>query len=336
MNGRIVIAGTGAVSSAGWGVPALIDALAGGEAAPVSNLERGEIHTPVRRVPENAAGVPKSARLRRTSPVSKFAAAAAIEAIGPERLAQIAAGEWRVGVIYTLLNGCVNYSNRFFGEVLADPSVASPIVFPETVFNAPASHLAAMLGSVSPNDTLLGDSAEFFTGLEVAAEWIARGDVDGCVVVGAEELDWLSAEALRFHSRDSVPSEGAGALYLEAGEGTVQLLHVPDAVPFSQETDRSLAALRLRETLAPEDEPSTLLIDGRCGIGRVDRAERTAWENWSGPRLSPRAITGDAFGASAAFQCIAAVEAIRAGRMDQAIAFTLGGNEQAAGARFGR
>jgi 3-oxoacyl-(acyl-carrier-protein) synthase len=336
MSGRIVIAGTGAVSSAGWGVPALVSALDRGEAPPVSMLERGEIRTPVRRVPENAAGSPKSARLRRTSPVSKFAAAAAIEAIGSERLAKIASGEWRVGVIYTLLNGCVNYSNRFFGEVLADPSVASPIVFPETVFNAPASHLSAMLGSTSPNDTLLGDGAEFFTGLEVAAEWIARGDVDGCVVVGAEELDWLSAEALRFYSRDSVPSEGAGALYLEAGEGMVSLLHVPDPVPFSAEADRAKAARGLKEKIAAEDEPETLLVDGRCGIGRIDRAEACAWENWTGPRLSPRRVAGEALGASAAFQCVAAVEAIRAGRVDQAIAFALGGNEQAAGARFGK
>jgi len=336
MSGRIAIAGTGAVSSAGWGVPALIAALDRGEAPPVSILERQGVLTPVRRVPENAAGVPKSGRLRRTSPVSKFAAAAAIEAIGSERLAKIAAGEWRVGVIYTLLNGCVNYSNRFFGEVLADPSIASPILFPETVFNAPASHLAAMLGSVSPNDTLLGDGAEFFTGLEAATEWIGRGDVDGCVVVGAEELDWLSAEALKFHSRDYVPSEGAGALYLEAGDGAVRLLQVPDPVAFSSETNRAKAAQRLRAEIAPEDEPATLLVDGLCGVARVDRAERLAWKNWSGPRLSPRTITGEALGASAAFQCILAVEAIRAGRADQAIAFALGGNEQAAGARFGR
>lgn len=336
MSGRIVVAGTGAVSSAGWGVPALIETLDRGEAPPVSILERQGVLTPVRRVPENASGVPKSARLRRTSPVSKFAATAAIEAIGPERLAKIASGEWRVGVIYTLLNGCVNYSNRFFGEVLADPSVASPILFPETVFNAPASHLAAMLGSASPNDTLLGDGSEFFTGLEVATEWIGRGEVDGCVVVGAEELDWLSAEAMKFHSRDYVPSEGAGALYLEAGETGVKLLHVPDPVAFSAEADRAKAALRLRGEIASEDEPATLLVDGRCGVTRIDRAERVAWENWSGPCLSPRAITGEALGASAAFQCVAAVEAIRAGRVDQAIAFALGGNEQAAGARFGK
>ena len=116
----------------------------------------------------------------------------------------------------------------------------------------------------------------------------------------------------------------------------MKLLHVPDPVPFSAETDRAKAALSLREKIAPEDEPATLLVDGLCGIARVDQAERAAWENWSGPRLSPRTITGEALGASAAFQCVAAVEAIRAGKVEHAIAFALGGNEQAAGVRFGK
>ena len=133
----IAITGTGAVSPAGWGVAALMQALRSGERITPSILERlsGEtaIHTPVLRVPSEGATTPKFARLRRTSPISKFAAAAAAEALGDARLAEIAAGNLRVGVIFTLTNGCVNYSNRFFGEALADPALASPILFPGTI-----------------------------------------------------------------------------------------------------------------------------------------------------------------------------------------------------------
>lgn len=336
MSGRIVIAGTGAVSPAGWGVPALMAALDRGEPAATEPLERQGVVTAVRRVPADPAAVPKSARLRRTSPISKFAAAAALEALGPDRLARVQAGEWRVGVVSTLFNGCVNYSNRFFGEVLADPATASPILFPETVFNAPSSHLSAMLGSTAPNDTLLGDGAEFFTGLEVAAEWLARGEVDGCLVVGAEEIDWLCAEALHDYSRGFVPSEGAGALYLEAGDGPVRLLHVPDPVSFTGVADRAEAARQLRETLAAGDEPGVLLVDSLTGVTRFDRPEREAWGDWSGPTWSPRTLLGESMGAAAALQCVAAVEAVKSGRATGALAFALGGNEQAAGARFGR
>ena len=234
---NLAITGTGAVSPAGWGVAAMMNALDAGKTLTPSQLERtcGErmISTPVLRVPMDGATIPKVARLRRASPISKFAAAATMEALGESRLAQIRDDGLRVGVILTLTNGCVNYSNRFFGEVLSDPSLASPILFPETVFNAPSSHLSAMIGSNSPNDSLIGDSTGFLTGIDLAAEWIERGDVDACLVVAAEEIDWLSAEGLCLYSRGFLPSEGAAAVYVEAGDTPVVIGHLPDPVPYN-------------------------------------------------------------------------------------------------------
>ena len=248
---KLAITGTGAVTPAGWGVRAMMAALAAGETIAPSILERAlgasKAITPVLRVPVAGATTPKAARLRRTSPISKFAAAAAIEALGETRLAEISAG-LRVGVIFTLTNGCVNYSNRFFGEVLADPALASPILFPETVFNAPSSHLSAMIGSTAPNDSLIGDGSGFLTGLDLAAEWIERGDVDGCLVVAAEEIDWLSSEALCLYSPRYLPSEGAGAVYLEAADGAVQLINLPDPVPYNSR-GRLAAAHEIRKAL---------------------------------------------------------------------------------------
>jgi 3-oxoacyl-(acyl-carrier-protein) synthase len=296
------------------------------------------VASPVRRVP--AAGreqVPKHPRLRRASPLARFAAAAAAEALGPERTAAVAAGRLRLGVVFTLMNGCVNYSNRFYGEVLDDPLLASPILFPETVFNAPASHLSALFGSTGPNDTLLGDGAGFFPALELAADWLVRGEVDGCLVVAAEELDWLSTEALRLYSRGYIAAEGAAALYLEAGGGSaVALLAVPDPVVLTNPGDRAAALGRWRAALGAADDGHTLLVDGCVGVPRWDRAERRAWTDWTGPRWSPRALLGEALGAAAAQQAVAAVEAVRRGLAGRAIACAAGGNQQAAGVMVGR
>lgn len=330
----ISITGTGAVSPAGWGVPALMDALHSGRKIETTCLERisGEttVRTSVLRVPLEGTTTPKFARLRRSSPISKFAAAAAAEALGETRLAETAAGDLRVGVIFTLTNGCVNYSNRFFGETLTDPAVASPILFPETVFNAPSSHLSALIGSASPNDTLIGDSTGFFSGVDLAIEWIERGEVDGCLVVSAEEIDWLSAEGLRLYSRDYLPSEGAAAVYLESAAGPVKLLRLPDPVSLANHS-RSEAALKIREQLAPADDGETLLVDGRIGILRHDRPETAAWADWSGPRWSPRRVLGEGNGVSAALQTVAAVAALRSGAFSQAAITATGGNQQAAG-----
>ncbi|MEO5715511.1 MAG: beta-ketoacyl synthase N-terminal-like domain-containing protein [Luteolibacter sp.] len=335
---KLSITGTGAVSSAGWGVAALMKALASGKTPEPTLLDRaaGEtlVRSPVLRVPTEGANTPKFARLRRTSPISKFAAAAAVEALGESRMTAIAAGELRVGVVFTLLNGCVNYSNRFFGEVLVDPAMASPILFPETVFNAPSSHLSAMIGSHAPNDSLIADSTGFFSGIDLAAEWIQRGEVDGCLVVASEEIDWLSAEGLRLYSRNYLPSEGAGAIYLEAADGRVRLLHLPDPVSFSSYS-RTEAAGKIRERLNAEDDGNTLLVDGRAGIPRFDLPETKAWSDWTGPRWSPRVSLGEAMGASAALQIVAAVEALKSGQFQEAIVTATGGNQQAAGILLG-
>lgn len=331
---NLAITGTGAVTPAGWGVQAMMDSLRLGDAISPMMLERkladAVVQTPVLRVPVETAAIPKFARLRRASPISKFAAAAVMEALGETRLAAIAAGNLRVGVVFTLLNGCVNYSNRFFGEVLVDPAMASPIIFPETVFNAPSSHISAMIGSQSPNDSLIADSTGFFTGIDLAAEWLVRGDVDGCLVVASEEIDWLSAEGLCLYSKRYRPSEGAGAIYLEAGNGPVKLTHLPDPVSYSNHS-RVAAAAEIRKRLPIRKDDSTLLIDSRTGIPRYDKPETLAWADWTGPRWSPKTLLGESMGASSAWQIVAAVEALKSGDFKSVAVTASGANQQAAG-----
>jgi hypothetical protein len=229
------------------------------------------------------------------------------------------------------MNGCVNYSNRFFGEVLADPAVASPILFPETVFNAPSSHLSALFHSTAPNDTLLGDSAEIYTALEIATEWLLRGDCDGVLVVAPEEIDWLSAEALRLYAGEAIAAEGAAALYLEKDGSGPQLLSVPDPVALARGCDRAAELRTFVEGSGAADDGVTLLADGRSGIAHLDRAEDEVFHTWRGPRVSVRETLGDSFSASSGLQLVVAVQRLLRGDATRALVSTLGGNEQAAG-----
>lgn len=336
----IRITGSGAVSAAGWGVPALMAALDAGGRLELSELSRERkdgppVVTSVLRVPAAPSTLPKSPRLRRVSPISKFAAAAAMEALGPERAAKVAAGELRLGVVCSLFNGCVNYSNRFFGEVLADPAVASPILFPETVFNAPSSHLSALFNSTAPNDTILGDGAEIYTALEIATEWLLRGDCDGVLVVAPEELDWLSAEALQLYSRDAIPSEGAAALFLEIGDDGPKLLSIPDPVLLGAGIDRAKALEQAVTASGAANNGGTLLSDSRSGVACFDAPEAAVFAGWSGPQVSVKTVLGDCFGASAGHQLVAAIERLRRGDADEALVVTSGGNEQVGACRIG-
>jgi hypothetical protein len=330
---RITIAGFGAVSAAGWGVPALCQAVANGTDLPLDHIPRpGPDKTPVLPVrlvpkPTDRPAFLAHPRLRRSSPISQFAAAAALEALGPDP-----DKTRRTGVIFTLLNGCVNYSGRFFGEVLQEPATASPILFPETVFNAPASHLATLLGFNAPAITLIGDSAQFIPGVELAVQWLLDGVVDACLVVGAEEVDPLTAEALHVLAPDAVLTEGAGALLLERdgpGPGIAEIAGpVPINGPSSRES-RTASALSMRQSLAPLT-PDTLLFDDATGCLRSDAPGLTAWQDWNGPRVSLRRILGEAPGASTALQCVMAAAAIQSGRASSAVVSAIGADQQTA------
>jgi hypothetical protein len=202
------------------------------------------------------------------------------------------------------MSGCVNYSRRFYDEALRDPSTASPLVFPETVFNAPASHLAALLGTPALNYTLVGDPGTFLQGMALAADWLGAGYVDGCLVVGAEESDWMTSNGFHLFSRRIVISEGAGAIYLkpEGQAGALgELDCVTDSHSYGREQNRSLAARKISEEL-PAFSPGQVLIDGLQDAARLDAAETAAWSRWDGPRFSPKLVLGDGMMAGVAMR----------------------------------
>ncbi len=316
----IWVHGLGAVSPAGWGLGALCEAVSRGDALPGQALDRPGWSRPlnVRKVPAPAARPAFLAhpRLRRTSAISHYAVAAALEALGADA-ELVKTGQLRLGIILCVMSGCVNYSRRFYDEVLREPATASPLVFPETVFNAPASHLGALLGTTAIDYTLVGDPGSFPLGLVIAADWLSNGRVDGCVVIGAEELDWLTADAFRLFTRRMVISEGAGAFYLRAGRGGigVKLGAVSEAWMFANRRER-VDAIRSASAQARSwlgEGRGNLLCDGLQEVPWLDEPERAAWSGWSERRLSPRRVLGEGLMASAAWQCVVAADSVGAG-----------------------
>jgi len=336
---KIFICGEGAVSPAGWGMDAFREALACGEPLPTTDLVRpgGSRPLQIRSVP---AAVPRPAftghaRLRRTSPIAHYAVGAALEALGPDA-AKVADGSLRLGIVLCVMTGCVNYSRRFYDETLKDAATASPLIFPETVFNAPTSHLASLLGTTAINYTLVGDPGTVLQGVALAADWLLSARVDGCLVIGAEEMDWLTAEAVGLFAHSAQISDGAGALYLrrDAGQNPgVELTEVTNPFLFANGQTRALAALRARAAMNLNDG-SNLLCDGLQGVLRLDRDEARAWQDWSGARLSIKRILGEGLMAAAAWQCVAAVDALRQKKCSAAVVNIVGCNQQAIAARF--
>ena len=328
-----------------------------GEPLPVQTLERPGWEKPLRaRLVPNPAARPEflaHPRLRRTSPITHYAAAAALEAwpaCGRPRSRNFGSG-----LVVCLQSGCVQYSCRFYDETLKDPATASPLVFPETVYAAPASHVAALLENISLANSLVGDPSAFLQGVALGAQWLEENRVDACLVIGAEETNWILADALWHLERPAILTAGAGALCLCREPERSPASNWPPSptrIPTPREragrkppapcavnwAHRHPAGSRVatNKKIADRCRHSELLCDGLGNSPRADAAEPAAWRDWTGPRVSPKRILGEGLMAAAAWQCVVACDAVAGGRFTAANVSLVGSNQQAIGARFVR
>jgi 3-oxoacyl-(acyl-carrier-protein) synthase len=332
---KVFVSGYGAVSPAGWSAADLQKVLADGKPLPIQPLERPGWEKPLRTRAVPAPTVRPAflahPRLRRSSPITHYAAGALLESLA--RLKPDSSR--RTGIIVCLQSGCVQYTYRFFEEVLADPATASPLLFPETVFAAPASHLAALLENTPLVSTLMGDPATFAQGLALGADWLRQDRVDVAVVIGSEEINWLRADALWHLEHAAIISGGAGAVALchaEEFSTGVELSAVTKPHSYSARKSRWQAACAVREEISPVK--NELLCDGLGDSPRADAPEIAAWQNWPGARLSPKKVLGEGLMAAAAWQCVAGCAAVADKKFPSAIASLVGCNQQAMGVRF--
>jgi hypothetical protein len=334
------ITGWGAVSPAGWSAAALAEAVLTGTPLPSTTEARpgGAPERTFRKAPPlpTTPDWMKQPRLRRTTAAARHAVHAAVEALGPNNLELVRAGKVRTGVIFCTMSGCVQFSRRFYAEVLNNPLLASPILFPETVYNAPASHISSLLGSPEMNYTLVGDSAQFIAGLDLAAQWLTDGLVDACLVVAAEELDWISDEALLLFNPRGVSAEGAAAVLLQPGSRhdapAITLSAVTETRTFGPGLTRAQAAAGVMDDLLAWRKPGAVLFDGTDQGHSNWREETEVWQGWEGPRCRVRPIVGEGFGITSGWQTVLACEHLRRGLAPQALISAVGLSQQALGA----
>ena len=276
--------------------------------------------------PDAIAEAARHPRLRRASAISRFAVVAGLGALGDAGLALDESSAARTALIFAISNGGVIYTKRFFHEIVhSGAAAASPLLFPETVFNAPASHLAAILGITGASYTLVGDGAVGILALKMAEDLMTNPELDRCLVVGAEEADWLLCDAylkwrlLRTEPpiepftprpRGTVLSEGAGAVLL-AREGDLALEQVHPGGNFARQSELVRQLDQICGEL-PNDSATDVLIASANGTF-IDEAERTAALKYF-PRAAvytAKPALGESVAAGAISQVICAAQALR-------------------------
>jgi len=366
------IAGMGWVTPLGRGIDVVWDRLIRGDEAlaqPISDSVSDKTYSAFRVPPDALKNLLPHPRLRRASAISRFAAAAGLDALDGARSTIGEIDVQRMALVFAVSNGGVIYTKRFYHNVVeSGAQSASPLLFPETVFNAPASHLAAILGIEGASYTLVGDGAVGVLAIKMASDLLDNEALDCCLVVGAEEADWLLCDAYHkwrllkseppiepFHEppRGMILSEGAGAVLL-ARRGTVQIDAIDAGGNFSQRDKANEIVRRILHDLADEDACVIASANGTF----IDLAEREAIENElpRGIVYSPKPALGESVGASAVWQVIVAAQALQTKRLPQmlhsgrqvgpnfpkndrtvgkkAIILSCGVNQQAAGLRL--
>ncbi len=351
------IAGAGWITPLGSGSDEVWQRLLAGDTASAETLTSpiSERTYEAFRVPASAvAGLPSHPRLRRSSAISRFAAAAGLAALNG------AAPGARTAIIFAISNGGVIYTKRFYHDVVeTGAQAASPLLFPETVFNAPASHLAAILGITGASYTLVGDGAVGLLAIKMAEDMLAAGSIDECLVVAAEEADWLLCDAyrkwrlMRSHppiepfrtpAKGMILSEGAGAVLLTHDRGDVAIERTHGGGEFARQREAAALVRRIIEDLA---DPEFQLLVASANGTFIDAAERSAISAVAPEAhvYTPKPALGEGVAAGSLWQVICAVQALRSGRIPgvpgehalaSAVVSTCGLNQQAAGLRLAR
>ncbi|PYI95838.1 MAG: hypothetical protein DME98_14955 [Verrucomicrobia bacterium] len=327
----LAIAGVGWVTPLGGGVDSVWDQLLRGHEASATTMSEqfGDRSYSAFRVPESVMASVAHPRLRRASVISRFAAAAGLDALRAGGLEPGSHNGERTALIFAISNGGVVYTKRFYSNIVeSGAQSASPLLFPETVFNAPASHLAAILGITGATYTLVGDGAVGLAAIKMAEDLMANETLDYCLVVGTEEIDWLLCDAYRRwrllrssppiepfneQQRGMILSEGAGAILLaREGPFTIECAHPGGC--FSKRTE---AGDILKQILSDLSETQIdVVISGANGTF-VDQAESEAIGQIVPDALvyTGKPALGESVGAAAVWQVILAAQALRSAEL---------------------
>lgn len=278
------------------------------------------------------------ARARRMDPLSVLAAAAVNDLYRRHGKPSRQVAE-ETGVIFGTGYGPVTAMNQFHtGVVKGGTAAANPLIFPNTVVNAAAGHLAMLNRYRGYTATIACGGTSSVVALQLAHRVIARGAADRIVVVIADEFPEIALRTfaqLPGNSRSGVArpgspdadgavfSEGAAAILLEAEDvarrdGTPVLASVggfgltgePVGVnrlgPDGEAWSRSFGVAMAEAGLSASDVDVVYsAAPGRRSIDRLEeRALRLAGLSGT-QRVAPKGFLGETFGSAGALGLVA-------------------------------
>lgn len=222
---EIVITGLAAISSAGVGLEPLNNTLRSGIPAlrPVPvELAGEEGHVWGRAEGFKASDFMSPLKARKLDRCSLFAVVAAGMALKDAGLDPELFGSSRIGIILGCGFGGIANSEEFLRGYFTEGSDGLvPMLFPNTVPNAPASNASIEYRLKGPNVTFVQRFCSAEAAFQMACRFLEEDRADIMLTGGVDELDPFMVEAFRdmgqLRSYAAGFSEGAGIVVLEKG-----------------------------------------------------------------------------------------------------------------------
>lgn len=152
-------------------------------------------------------------RFRRSADISRYTMLAVKLAMDDANISSSNSNNF--GIIIGLTHGALNYTQSYHKLLITEGAESvSPILFSDSVLNAPAGNASICFGIHGPVHTIIGGKTITTKAIILAAQMLTAGVVDKSIVVCAEELNELSFLCYSRLGLNSI-SEGAGAILLE-------------------------------------------------------------------------------------------------------------------------
>lgn len=253
----------------------------------------------------------------------------------------------RIAVVLGTGFGCIELTEGFFQSIATNGYAKSdPIIFPEGLTNAPASHVARIFGLRGPNITLSHKGVSGEGALMQAASLLRTGQADVVIVLAGDTLtrtiyEWFEAAGALsqacfstenaptpFTNGDGiVPGEGAAAVVMESTLRAAKRGARPYAAFRSgyATSNPGAAVSMVRRALGPSSPTEVkLVIASANGSRSHDEMERAIIQGVFGdgvPTVAPKEILGEC-DASGILRLITALSWAEAN--DRALAVLLG------------
>jgi 3-oxoacyl-[acyl-carrier-protein] synthase II len=234
---RVAVTGLGVVSPLGVGRVQFWDALCEGRSGIVPLPDAAGVPRLAARIPNFS---PRefiiSPHLRRADPLSRTIVAASRMALADAKLGAAQPASERIGVVVGSELGNISESVQYLDRLFSKgPALASPLMFPNLVLNAPASYVAMEVGCTGANFTVSQGQASGEQAIAVGCELIRTGRADVVLAGGGDELtEMVIAGYRRFRALSSqrggpewcspYDAERSGIVL---GEGTAMLVLEP-------------------------------------------------------------------------------------------------------------